>query len=40
MAYTKAKEKVLTFEEYNEQTGEVVERTEYGTLYGWQEDIV
>lgn len=40
MAYTKAKEQVLTFEEYNEQTGEVVERTEYGTLYGWQDDIV
>ena len=36
MAYTKAKEQVLTFEEYNEQTGEVVERTEYGTLYGWR----
>lgn len=40
MAYTKAKEQVLTVEEYNEQTGEVVEKTEYGTLYGWQDDIV
>ena len=39
MAYTKAKQEVIVYEEYDETTGEVVEKTKYGTLYGWQDDI-
>ena len=39
MAYTKAKQEVIVYEEYDETTGEVVQKTKNGTLYGWQDDI-
>lgn len=39
-AYEAAKKETRTVEEYNPETGEVVTKTEYGTLYGWDNDIV
>jgi hypothetical protein len=40
MAYETAKTEVKPFEHYNEETGETLTGTEYGTLYGWEDDIV
>lgn len=39
-AYETAKAETSTFEKYDEEKKEVVEVVEYGTLYGWKNDIV
>ena len=40
MAYEAAKAEKRTVEKYNEETYTAVAVTEYGTLYGWDNDIV
>ena len=39
-AYEAAKVEVREVEKYNEETHEAVTETVYGTLYGWEDDIV
>lgn len=39
MAYEKAKNEIITKEVYEENLFEPTHTTEYGTLYGWQDDI-
>lgn len=39
-AYETAKAETRTFEKYDEEKKEVVEVVEYGTLYGWEDDMV
>jgi hypothetical protein len=39
-AYETARTEVSTIERVDENTGEAVTETVYGTLYGWQDDIV
>lgn len=39
-AYEAAKTETKTVEKYNPETGEPYTETEYGTLYGWDNDIV
>jgi hypothetical protein len=40
MAYEKAKTEVIVKELYEENILEPLKVTEYGTLYGWEDDIV
>lgn len=40
MAYDKAKTEISVYEEYDEKLQKNVVLTAYGTLYGWQDDIV
>ena len=40
MAYETAKTETETIKVYDEEKKAWVEKTEYGTLYGWQNDIV
>lgn len=39
-AYTIAKTKVDTFEHYDPETEKTIIETEYGPLYGWEDDII
>lgn len=39
-AYEAAKNEKRTVEKYNPETGKPYTETEYGTLYGWDNDIV
>ena len=40
MAYETAKTEEIIITEYDDEKDEIVRETEYGTLYGWQDDIV
>ena len=40
MAYETAKTETETIKVYDKEKKAWVEKTEYGTLYGWQDDIV
>ena len=39
-AYEAAKTQKREYTDYNPETGEELAMTEYGTLYGWEDDIV